>query len=138
MSIWYSVTNAIDCAITDAVHKGDGRRWAEKVVPGKTYYTIAETRQPWADNPKLLEEHVFEKVGFVSGRLERAEGVYNAHGGRIYDNRNSGPCKGLMTIGEYTEWVNDTDGPNIHGSLSDYASPDPRRAGSSRRINTRY
>lgn len=136
-SLWYRVTDAIDGKLTDAVHKGDGKRWAKTVKLGHTYYTIKTTNRPWGSD-KYLDEHIFTKLGLISALPDGAESVYNVNGGNVYADRNEGPCKGLMTFREYCQWVNDCNGPNINGNLNDYADPDARRAGSNRHINVRY
>lgn len=125
MSIWYRVTDAIDCAITDAVHSNKAQReaaaFAKKVRLGETYYTISKTNQPWAESPDLLEEHVFTRNSFATGLPQYAAALW-LQSGPVYSDRHSGPCEGLMTMGEYTRWVNSADGPNIGGR------PDKRRS----------
>lgn len=124
-SLWYRVTDAIDCAITDAVHSNAAQREAKanakKMKLGKTYYTITKTNQPWAESPELLEEHVFTRMSFATGLPEGAAALW-LQAGPVYSDRRSGPCEGLMTMREYTAWVNGADGPNIGGR------PDKRRS----------
>jgi hypothetical protein len=123
MGTWYRATNYLDCKLTDAIHKSgasnEAKRFAKKVVLGKTYYTIKSDNGPGAR--QYLDEHVFTKISTFTGLPEGAPDLW-ACAGPVYDNRNAAPCAGLMTLSEYREWLNEDDGPNIRGgNLNDYA-----------------
>lgn len=70
--------------------KAGKKKFLKDLVPGRTYYTVAEATQPWGNEP-MYTEWVFKTSrlwGFVSGHLS-AEGVL-ASFGPIYDARPTG------------------------------------------------
>jgi hypothetical protein len=131
MGRWYDITDKIDCAITDVLHKtgasNEATRFAKRVKLGKTYYTIKSDNGPGAS--QYLDEHVFTKISFFTGLPDGAPDLW-ACAGPVYDDRNAAPCAGLMTLSEYRGWLNEDDGPNIRGSIADAAkkSKSGRRA----------
>lgn len=127
MGLFYKVTDAIDCAITDARSGSHGHKWAKKAKLHHTYYTIATSSTPYGGDQQYLEAHVFTKIAFLSALPDGAESLYNSHGGRVYDNRHAGPCAGLMTLSELRDYLNEDDGPDIRGNLNDYAAQ-PKRS----------
>ena len=103
----------------------EAKKFARTVKPGRTYYTITTLNAPWG-RQQVLEEHVFTgKLSLITALPQGAAALW-LQCGPVYDNRQAGACRGLMTLREHSQSVNDCDSPNIGGSLHDYAAQ-PKR-----------
>jgi hypothetical protein len=122
MGIWYRVTDAIDCALTDAIHSGKSTReanaFARTVRPHKTYYTIVTHRSPRGGTYELIHEHIASPqfTGPPMFGHKSAAGLWLTEG-PVYSERPPG----LQTIREETEANQKQVGPQIKGHLSDYS-----------------
>lgn len=127
-----SFIDRIDDVLTNAKGRhqatSGAKAFARSVKYDKPYYTI-KTSHGMSGDVQYLDVNVFTKASPITGLPDGAEAVWRCNGGNVYADRNSGPCRGLMTLSEYTNWLNSDNGPDIRGSLSDFAD---------RRINTRY
>lgn len=123
--------DSLDNVLTNAKGRrqasSGAKAFARSVVPGKPYYSI-RTSHGVAGPELYLDVHIFsDKLGLMSATPEGAEGVWLASNGKVYDDRNSGPCRGLPTLSEHTADLHRYSGPNINGNLNDY-STQPQRA----------
>jgi hypothetical protein len=117
----------LDNALTNAIHRGDGRRFAETVIPGKPYYTIKTANYSFG-NVRYLDVTVFtNRRGLISGTIDGAEGLYNCNGGKVYTDRNCVECRGLPTLAEYSA-SGSAEELVTGGNLNDYAAKHRRRA----------
>ncbi|KIZ16860.1 hypothetical protein [Streptomyces natalensis] len=68
---------------------GDYKKFGRQVVPGKTYYTIHTTVNPWGEEP-VWDSHVFDKRSPITGSwmsgANSAQGVCLRYG-PMYDTK---------------------------------------------------
>jgi hypothetical protein len=107
---------AFDTAVYGAAARHEAKKFARSVKLGKPYWTKTKSNQPYAGNPELLEEHVFTRIGLISGTAEGAAELW-LQCGPVYADRNASDIRGLQTLREYSQWVNDCDAPNEGGDL---------------------
>ena len=98
-----------------------------------TYYTVVKRKDALCGEYEVLHEYKFDTVKFGVGEYDSKMLVplrrvwYQE--GPLYADRDAPPCAGLLTLGEHQASVDACDGPDIKGSLHDYAAKRRQTAG---------